>query len=221
MPPPCVPAQRPSPARIRPVTVPGSGLIRDPPPTPPCEGHPCTPHAYRGKRVQSPLSRGHGARGVGQYDNLASCDCAWRLEMKSDEYLFRTLTVALAGALAGCAGSTPSPRADYTYCSRYADAPECGGKPLAAAAAPAPGACPRAAQGEDGRGGRTRPASRTVPASVHQGHVAGPVSSQCGGCVKAAWRNQCSEAVYEDAEERVLVKPASKRVTVGRPSTGR
>ena len=136
--------------------------------------------------------------------------------MKLDEYLFRTFTVALAGALAGCAGSTPSPRADYTYCSRYADAPECGGKPLAAAAAPAPAPAPE--QRND----------RTVVVAEP-----GPPPNKAGQCytkvmlpaqwrtepvqqmVKAAGeRNQYSEPVYQDAEERVLVKPASKRMTV-------
>jgi hypothetical protein len=139
--------------------------------------------------------------------------------MNTDRYLFhKAFAVVLGAALGGCATTESSPQADYTYCSRYTDAPECGGKPeqVAAAAAPAPAAAPE------------QPKERTVVVAEP-----GPPPNKAGECYTkvmlpaefrdepaqqltqaAGERVEYSDAVYEDAEERVLVKPASKKVTV-------
>jgi len=132
--------------------------------------------------------------------------------------LFNRYAALLLAAflLAGCATTENSPQSDYTYCSRYSDAPQCGGRPEPVAAAAAPAPAPE------------QPKEKTVVVSEP-----GPPPNKAGECytkvmlpaelraepvqqvVKAAGeRNEYSEAVYQDAEERVVVKPASKRVTV-------
>src|SRR5215468_1564368 len=78
-------------------------------------------------------------------------------------------------ALAGCASQHPSPQADYTYCSRYSDAPECSGMRPAPAAAVAPAPAP------------ARPAAAApAPAAAQERTVvvtsAGPPPNRPGEC---------------------------------------
>ena len=132
--------------------------------------------------------------------------------------------LAAAVAAAGCASQQGSPHADYTYCSRYGNAPECGVKRPAVAAAPVAAARDdRPPQRRRSRPGRkpwwwSRPGRRrTGPASASPKSCCPPSSATepAQQLVKPAReRLEYSQAVYEDAEERVLVKPASKRVTV-------
>ena len=151
--------------------------------------------------------------------------------MKPNKYLFQTFTVALAGALAGCATEQPSPHADYTYCSRYSDAPECGGRAEAPAApAPAQAQAPAPEQ----------PKERTVVVATVVVAEAGPPPNKAGECytkvmLPAEWRNEptqqlvraggeraeYSEPVYQDAEERVLVSRRARRSRWCPPSTGK
>jgi murein L,D-transpeptidase YcbB/YkuD len=133
------------------------------------------------------------------------------------DLFYKALPWAMAAALGGCAtAETPSQESDYTYCSRYADSPQCSGKKAEAAPAQAQAPAPE------------QPQERTVVVAE-----AGPPPNKAGQCytkvmLPAEWRNEptqqlvraageraeYSEPVYEDAEERVLVKPASKKVTV-------
>ena len=125
-------------------------------------------------------------------------------------------------AAAGCASQHPSPQADYTYCSRYSDAPECSVKRPAMAAATAPAAAVAPAPAPQA------PQEKTVVVAT-----AGPPPNKAGECYTkvvlpaefrkeptqqmvrpAGERLEYRQAVYEDAEERVLIKPASKQVTV-------
>jgi hypothetical protein len=145
------------------------------------------------------------------------------MTMETDQYLVhKAVALAVAAALGGCATEGPSPQADYTYCSRYGDAPECAGKKPA----PAPAAAVAPAPEE--------PKEKTVVVAEP-----GPPPNKAGECytkvmlpaefrndpvqqvVRAAHeRSEYSEPVYQDVEERVLVKPASKRVTVTPPEFG-
>jgi hypothetical protein len=142
--------------------------------------------------------------------------------MKRQQYrMHKALAVAVAAALGGCATAEKgSMEADYTYCSRYSDSPECGGKQAATVPAPAPAPAQAAARGQ--------PKEKTVVIAEP-----GPPPNKAGECytkvmLPAEWRDQpeqelvraaherseYSEPVYQEVEERFLVKPASKRVTV-------
>jgi hypothetical protein len=130
--------------------------------------------------------------------------------------LRHALAFMLAATLPGCASDRPSPEAQYTYCSRYSDAPECTGKRPAPPAAAVPAATP------------ATPREKTVVVIEP-----GPPPNRAGECytkvmLPAQFRNEpvqqrvrpagerleYTQAVYQEAEERVLVKPPSKRVQV-------
>ena len=134
----------------------------------------------------------------------------------SKYFPLKLLVVALTAATGGCM-NTPSRQADYTYCSKYGNAPECGGvvEPVAVAAAPAPAPTPA-------------PAEPTVVVAD-----SGAPPNKAGQCytkvyLPAQYRNEptqqvvrpagerseYSEPVYEEVAEQVVVKPAWKRVTV-------
>jgi murein L,D-transpeptidase YcbB/YkuD len=138
----------------------------------------------------------------------------------SNYFPLKVLVIALAAAAGGCA-NTPAPQADYTYCSRYGDQPECGG--VAAAPAAAAAAEQRAAPAAP-----QEPQEKTVAVAD-----CGPPPNSAGQCftkviVPAEWREEptqqlvaaagerteFSEPVFEEVEEQVMVKPATKRVTV-------
>ena len=143
--------------------------------------------------------------------------------MQSDQYLVhKAVALAVTAALGGYA--IPAFSADavptYTYCVAYPTDPGCPGyvPPAPKAAAPTPAAAPAPEQPKD----------RTVVVAEP-----GPPPNKAGECytkvmLPAEWRSEptqqmvraageraeYSEPVYQDAEERVLVKPASKKVTV-------
>ncbi len=133
----------------------------------------------------------------------------------SKHFPLKLLVVALAAAAGGC-GNTPSRQADYTYCAKYGNAPECGGVVEPAPVAAAPAAAPAPA-----------PAEPTVVVADM-----GP-PSKLGECYTKVYapaqyrnepvqemvrpateRSEFTEPVYEEVEESVLVKPAWKKVTV-------
>jgi hypothetical protein len=136
--------------------------------------------------------------------------------MRPSKYLlFQVSGLALAGMLVPVLASADP---YYTYCSRYPNSVECGGKPPPAPA-PAPQAAAPAPQ---------EPQQKTVVVAEP-----GPPPNKPGECytkvmLPADFRNdpmqqmvkpaservEYSQAVYEDAEERVLVKPATKKITV-------
>ena len=130
------------------------------------------------------------------------------------------LIVALAAATGGCANS-PSPKAYYTFCAKYADNPKCGGavQPVAEAiAAPEPAAAAAS----------PAPTEKTV-ACVD----AGAPPNNPGQCfikevLPAEWRDEPQQQLvraagerieytdpeYQEVEERVMVKPATKTMKV-------
>ncbi len=147
-----------------------------------------------------------------------------QIMIPSKYFPLKLLIVAVAAATGGCATHTENqgsnPR-DYTYCVKYGNTPECGGaapvQEVAAAPVPAVAATPAPAE----------------PTVVVAG--LGPPPNKAGECYTkvflpaqfrdepaqqlvrpAGERSEYTEPVYEEVEERVMVKPAWKR-THGRP----
>ena len=107
--------------------------------------------------------------------------------------------------------------ADYTYCAKYGNAPECGGvPPPAPVAAAAPGRLRGRAQRSPQWSSRIgAPPNKPgecytkvfVPAQFRDEPVQQLVRP-------AGERSEYTEPVYEEVEERVMVKPAWKKITV-------
>jgi hypothetical protein len=137
-----------------------------------------------------------------------------QIMIANKHFPLKLLIVALATAAGGCATNTPSQQADWTYCAKYGNAPECGGvqppAPVAAAPAPAPAPAEPAVVVSD-MGPPSKPGECYTKVYMPAQFRDEPVQEMVR---PASERSEYSEPVYEEVEERVMVKPAWKKVTV-------
>jgi len=137
-----------------------------------------------------------------------------QIMIPNKHFPLKLLIAALAAAAGGCATNTPSQQADWTYCAKYGNAPECAGvqAPAPVAAAPAPAPAPAeptvvvAMEGPPNKAGECY-TKVYAPAQYRDEPVQEMVRP-------ASERSEFTEPVYEEVEERVMVKPAWKKVTV-------